>query len=343
VTTGAADTGDPAEAGLDPETLTLLTGSLRELFENELAAADVMAALSDMGWDDVRTIDPRAATTLLFTEHGRALARSRALDDAVLDELGDVLPDPAGRRAVMYPVAGDRTDRAAGGRTLRGVLLAPIDDAHDIVVLPAGAGDSATPFVIPAESVAAVAQPANGFDPGSGWLAVSGVAVEQATPIPAGQPWVRARAVAHRALAIELAAVCESALAMATEHVTSRQQFGRPIGAFQAVRHRLAEAHVEVSAARAAIEAAWSHSGEPDGGAWASRIAKQRAGRAQGLVFRHVLQVFGAVGLTMESDVHRYATRAAALDSLLDDGPTIAEQIGNDLLRGGLPHPVVEI
>jgi alkylation response protein AidB-like acyl-CoA dehydrogenase len=167
--------------------------------------------------------------------------------------------------------------------------------------------------------------------------------VEQATPTPAGRAWARARAVAHRALAIEIAAVCESALAMTTEHATSREQFGRPIGAFQAVRHRLAEAHVEICAARAAIEAAWSHAGDADGGAWAARLAKQRAGRAQGVVFRHVLQVFGAVGLTMESDVHRYATHAAVLDALLDSDSTIAEQIGNDLLRGGLPHPVVEI
>jgi alkylation response protein AidB-like acyl-CoA dehydrogenase len=129
---------------------------------------------------------------------------------------------------------------------------------------------------------------------------------------------------------------------MAVAHTSSREQYGRPIASFQAVRHRLAEAHVWITAARTTVETAWTLAGG-DGAAWAARIAKLRAGRAQADVLRHTVQVLGAMGLTLESDMHRHVTRAAALDALLGDHRSLAEAAGADLLAGADARPLAEI
>jgi alkylation response protein AidB-like acyl-CoA dehydrogenase len=127
-------------------------------------------------------------------------------------------------------------------------------------------------------------------------------------------------------------------LELARQHSLSREQFGRPIASFQAVRHRLAESHVAITEIGSTLDAAWA-----DGGAWAATIAKLRAGRAQAEVMRHAVQVLGAMGLTGESEMHRYVARADALDALLGGHRMLAEQVGRALLSGAPTHPVVEV
>jgi len=330
-------------SGLDAETRELLAGSLRELLAAHTDAASIAAALAELGWDEVWAGDPATATTLLFTEHGRALATSRVLDDVLLAELAPALPAPTGPRAVLYPHPADKGDLVACGAPLRGLLLGRLDGVAEVVV-PAVDADSAVLLVVPAAKFADATAPTGGFDPQSGWLAVArGPVPDGISPVRAADAWTRAQAAGHRALATEIAGVCEAALALATAHTAARWQYGRPIASFQAVRHRLAEAHVAVVAARTTVEAAWAMAGEPDGGAWAARIAKLRAGRAQADVLRHTVQVLGAMGLTLESEMHRFVTRAAALDALLGDHLSLAEATGTELLAGTEPHPVVEI
>ncbi|HVW45057.1 MAG TPA: acyl-CoA dehydrogenase family protein, partial [Amycolatopsis sp.] len=136
----------------------------------------------------------------------------------------------------------------------------------------------------------------------------------------------------------EISGVCQAALDLAAGHTSARVQYGRPIASFQAVRHRLAECHVAIADIASILDAAWA-----DGGAWAAAIAKVRAGRAQAEVMRHGVQVLGAMGLTGESEMHRYVTRAAALDALLGGHRLLTGRIGRTLLSGAPADPVVEV
>ncbi|WP_409330005.1 acyl-CoA dehydrogenase family protein [Trujillonella humicola] len=325
---------------LDAATGELLAGSLRELFASLTDGRRLGAELDELGWAEVRAEDPAWATTLLFAEHGRALATSRALDDALLAELAPVLPAPDRPRAVLHPDLAGGEVPAPAGAPLRGLLLGDLADVAEVVVPVSTAGGTGVLVVAPAALAAALA-PATGFDDAPGWQRVTGAAVA-GEPVPAAAEWERALAAGRRALAAELIGVCEAALALAVAHTCARVQYGRAIGSFQAVRHRLSEAFVAVQSARSTLGTAWVAAGRPDA-AWAARLAKLRAGRAQAEVMRHVVQVHGAMGLTRESDVHRFVTRAAVLDGLLGSSRELTAAVGADLLAGADPLPVVEI
>jgi alkylation response protein AidB-like acyl-CoA dehydrogenase len=123
-------------------------------------------------------------------------------------------------------------------------------------------------------------------------------------------------AVAATAYAAGLAA---RVLEMSVAHACDRRQFGRPIGAFQAVAHRCAEMRAAVDAVRLlALQGAWAL----DQGAEAElepAAAKAYAGQAVREVFVHAHQVHGAVGFSMEHDLQLFTRRAKAFE--LSFGP----------------------
>jgi hypothetical protein len=327
---------------LDAATTELLAGSLRELLGSLSGGGELGPALAALGWAEVFADDPATATTLLFTEHGRALVSSRALDDVLFAELEPALPPAAGARALLYPHPADGADPAPLDGPLRGVLLGPLDGLDEVVV-PATADGTSVLVTVAAADLAGASGPATGFDRGSAWHTVAGPRPSGGDPVPAPVAWTRAVAAGRRALAAEIIGVCESALALAAAHTTDRVQYGRPIASFQAVRHRLAETYVAVTAAHAVLDAAWTAAGAADGGAWAATAAKLQAGRAQATAMRHLVQVCGAMGLSHESDLHRHVTRAAALDALLAGHLALAESAGAALLAGADVDPVVEL
>jgi len=126
-----------------------------------------------------------------------------------------------------------------------------------------------------------------------------------------------------RALAAEIIGVAERALDLAVEHTSSRRQFNAPIAAFQAVRHRLADAYVAIAAARALLDASFA-----DGSGAAAIAAKARAGRAHQLVSACAVQVCGAMGATFEHPLHRYVNRGAVLDGLLGSSAELTLALG---------------
>jgi len=107
---------------------------------------------------------------------------------------------------------------------------------------------------------------------------------------------------------------------MTVEYAKERQQFGQPIGGFQAVKHHLASAHLAVEfAAPAVYRAAWSLAhGEPTVGRDVS-MAKAMAGDAAEQAARTALQVHGAIGYTFESDLHLWMKRVWALSPAWGD------------------------
>jgi alkylation response protein AidB-like acyl-CoA dehydrogenase len=103
--------------------------------------------------------------------------------------------------------------------------------------------------------------------------------------------------------AIELLGLCESALALALEHVKTRRQFGQPLGSFQALQHRLADNFVDLELNRSLLYrvcVAWDA-----GGALPAMIAaaKARAARVASEIMRNTLQLHGAIGYTDEHDI----------------------------------------
>jgi hypothetical protein len=302
---------------VDAEETDLLTESLRELFAED--AADVAERLRELGWDDVAASDLAEATTLLFTQKGRALSNAALLDAVVLPLVTADLPGGplGGAVAVCYPYPGTGSLPSSTGVATTGILLRrpapderlviPVADDDGVCLAVAGAGD----FTV---------TPLPSLDPESGWWAVTGP-----TP-PArydGDSWPTALAAARRALAAEIIGVAERVLELAAEHTGSRRQFGAPIAAFQAVRHRLADGYVAVAAARALLDASFA-----DGSDVAGLAAKACAGRAHELVSANAVQVCGAMGATLEHPLHRYVNRGTVLDALLGSGIELTAELG---------------
>ncbi|MFJ7077735.1 acyl-CoA dehydrogenase family protein [Streptomyces sp. NPDC098781] len=118
---------------------------------------------------------------------------------------------------------------------------------------------------------------------------------------------------AAAALACEAVGAADRALERTVEYVRQREQFGRPIGSFQAVKHRLADVYVAVQAARsAAYYAAWAgpHGERVGGLALAQALEALRIASAEGI------QLHGGIGFTWEHEAHLYFKRAAG-DELL--------------------------
>jgi alkylation response protein AidB-like acyl-CoA dehydrogenase len=114
------------------------------------------------------------------------------------------------------------------------------------------------------------------------------------------------------ALAAEIAGLLDSAIASTVTYVSERKQFGRPLGSFQGMRHRLAEATVRAGGARwLALMAA--DSGDPGDAALAAHFAQDAA---TGIVY-DLHQFFGAMGVTLEHPLHLWTYRLKALLSEL--------------------------
>jgi alkylation response protein AidB-like acyl-CoA dehydrogenase len=126
---------------------------------------------------------------------------------------------------------------------------------------------------------------------------------------------------ARTAVAADLVGVAARALARTVEHVRTREQFGRPIGAFQAVKHRLADAYVAVERARSLTYRAAMLLDDPDaaGVPVAAALAKAAASEAAVLVAKAGVQLHGAVGMTWEHDMHLFLRRARQGALLLGD------------------------
>ncbi|HKH88713.1 MAG TPA: acyl-CoA dehydrogenase family protein [Acidimicrobiales bacterium] len=114
--------------------------------------------------------------------------------------------------------------------------------------------------------------------------------------------------------AAQLLGLSQTMLDMTVAHVAGRHQFGVPVGSFQAVKHRLADALTELSFARPVVyRAAWSLSvGDSDAPAHVS-MAKAMASDTAEVVGRAALQCHGAIGYSSEYDLHLFLKRAWAL------------------------------
>jgi alkylation response protein AidB-like acyl-CoA dehydrogenase len=113
------------------------------------------------------------------------------------------------------------------------------------------------------------------------------------------------------ALALEAAGITQRALEFAVEHARTREQFGRPIGVYQAVSHPLATTYVEAELARSlAYWAAWCVAEGDDQLPVAAAAAKSYAGDVAVAACERAIQVLGGIGFTWEHPLHTYYKRA---------------------------------
>lgn len=163
---------------------------------------------------------------------------------------------------------------------------------------------------------------------------VCGSAIDDELPIrvvPEGEPVPRdALAAGWLALGWWLAGTSRAMLSLARQHALDRVQFGRRIGSFQAIRHRLAETLVAIEGAEATLHAA---ADEPDH--LACLLAKAAAGQAALTSARHCQQVLGGIGFTAEHRLHHHVKRSLVLDGLLGSSRELTREAGKALRANG--------
>ena len=122
------------------------------------------------------------------------------------------------------------------------------------------------------------------------------------------------------AASAQLVGIADRLIALAAEHARQREQFGKPIGSFQAVKHLLADALLAVDFARPVVyRAAWSVARDVETRARDVSMAKAYASDAATAAARRALQVHGAIGYTWEHDLHLWMKRAWSLSTAWGD------------------------
>ncbi|MGQ4601308.1 acyl-CoA dehydrogenase family protein [Nocardia sp. R6R-6] len=140
----------------------------------------------------------------------------------------------------------------------------------------------------------------------------------EAAAVPADPVAVdRALAAAALCLAAEQVGAAEAVLRMTVDYALVRHQFGRPIGSFQAVKHRCADMFVDVERARTAVLVATAEHIGDHADPVDALLAAQTASRSFGRVARSAVQVHGAIGFTWEHDVPRFLKRALSTAALV--------------------------
>ncbi len=159
---------------------------------------------------------------------------------------------------------------------------------------------------------------------------------EAARPLCSSEalPAIRARSLA--ALACEAVGVGVRALELAVAHARERVQFGRPIGAYQAVAHPLADVYVELELARSlAWWAAWSIGADDPGAVVAAAAAKATASDAAVASCERAIQTLGGSGFTWESPLNGLYRRALGIRSWEASGETLRAEVALHVIDEG--------
>jgi hypothetical protein len=345
---------------IDAADIGLLQAGVQRAFGSGAATDGVDQALDDLGWREALAAEGATIVPLLFAAKGGAAGAGTAMDDLLAVALG---AQPGADVSVVQPEPGLRAlpglISASGGLRVRGAgTTRLLRGGTAIVAVSAASGQSR---LVEADAADLVLRPVGGIDPEFGLVTVSADSVP-CRPVPepapgsgplpgsvaspAGTRWSAVTAVAQLAISFELAGAARAMLELTREHALTRVQFGHPIGAFQAVRHRLADSLVAVEGMAAAAQAAWQASGYlagpagPDAHVLAA-IAKAVAGRNARTVARNCQQVLAGVGFTAEHPFHHYVRRVLLLDELFGSAAELTRELGRDLLQARrLPAPI---
>jgi alkylation response protein AidB-like acyl-CoA dehydrogenase len=318
-----------------------IKSTARELLEarGSLAGARAIAEGGEPDgalWDELRGLGwPGIAVD---EEHG-GLGLGVVELCAVLEELGyglgavPLLSNAVAGLAIA--TAGSDEQRArwlpgiASGEA-RGAAGAPelVPDAQGAAVIVL-LGD-AVPVVVPAEEARIEPRPTIDATRPTGRV----IAGDDARALPGDAGPVRD--IAATAVAAELLGIAQRALDVGVAYAKERHQFDRPIGAYQAVSHRLATMLREVECARSTVYwAAWAAGADPAALPMAASVAKSQASAGALAVTRGAIQVLGGIGFTWEHDAHLLLKRAHVDAELAGDARSHQDRI-TELLAGQL-------
>ncbi|HEU5417601.1 MAG TPA: acyl-CoA dehydrogenase family protein [Streptosporangiaceae bacterium] len=262
---------------------------------------------------------------------------------ALEEEDSDDLAVPAARAEPAgsgWVLSGVKTAVIAGAGA--GLLLVPASVAarQDGSGGPAGAGrDGAAVFLIePGDAgVSVEPQQLTGASAARVVLDRAELAADRVLGSPAAGPqvlaWLTGRGTAGLC-ALQLG-VLERALELTAQYARERQQFGRPIGSFQAVAQRLADAYIDVEAVRLTMwQAAWRLEAGLDAGAEVA-MAKFWAAEAGHRVAHTAVHVHGGTGVDLSGPVQRYFLAAKHHEFALGGATAQLRRLGDLLAAGG--------
>lgn len=286
----------------------------------------------------------RLAAPSAFGSALAALALARTPEAPVAKEFAPALVDGGARAAVAVSAGtvvahdghGD-TAFVASGTTP--VLMGDRD--ADVLVL--AAEQRATPvwFAVPAARVRLTV--ADGFDLGRPALTAELDAVPVAPEAVLGSDEVPE--LAATLVAAEASGVAAWCVRTACDHARVREQFGRPVGAFQAVQHLCAEmlCQAESAAALAWDAARAADAGDREQLTVAATVAAAGAPDAAVAAAKDCIQVLGGIGFTWEHDAHRYLRRAVALRQWLGGARRWRRRAGELTLEGARRRVGVDV
>lgn len=252
-----------------------------------------------------RAIAPTAFSSSVF------LAIEAILHGGDTEQKKRTLPSLASGDLIgTFALAGEGVVES-GGQISGSIMPVPDGDVAHLVVL--AIGDRLVFVDLLAPGVRR--DPIRSIDPTRSMVHIQldGVAAE---PLAAGVDHVLDRAAVL--YAFEQLGGAQRCLEMAIEYAKSRYAFGRPIGSFQAIKHRLADVYVAVERARSScFYGAWAAASDAPELAEAACLARLAATDAFRFAAEENVQVHGGIGFTWECDAHLFVKRAIALGSAL--------------------------
>lgn len=313
---------------MDAEDLAQVTDSLRRAVQGADATDDIRRSVAEFGWHELLKDEAEAAVATMFALQGELLLPASFLDDVLVAASGLTPLDDV---RVLLPRAGSLEPTS----TLEGSVV------HLAGVLRSGEGG---PLLVPClrdgKLVLAMCvapgplEAAGTIDESAGWVGLEAdveVGELLAEGEDAASTWERMSATGQRALAQELVAVGGEMLRLTVEHVTAREQFGQALGAFQAVKHKLADVRLWQEVATLSAEAAWE-----DCGAESAALAKAAACRFTRTARENCQQLLGGMGFTWEHPFHTYLRRALVLEPLLGGASAQHKWLGEALRERGV-------
>jgi alkylation response protein AidB-like acyl-CoA dehydrogenase len=285
---------------------------VREVAENGVDPTPLWQAYIDAGWTELTDPENAVELAIVLEELGRSTDPTPFL--ATLTQFAPLVGDrfdPQQAGAAIYD--GITSYRDADGWVLNGTARHVLDaDRADRLAVVTEGGV----FVVDASQ--ATVRRSEVFDPVLHIADVSLADVRLPDSERLHADAEKARHIALMGMAITTVGACQRIIDLALEHVKQRQQFGVAIGSFQAVQHKAVDMHVATERARAlSYFAALTISADDPRRRLAAAMAKAAAGECQGVVFRHGLQLFGAMGFTWENDLQFALKRAKAGELML--------------------------
>jgi alkylation response protein AidB-like acyl-CoA dehydrogenase len=284
---------------------------VREAAEARKADQALWKEICELGWPGIAIADEHGGQGLgivelaiLCEELGYACAPVPFLSNAIA---GLVIQAGGSDEQRSRWLPGIASGEGRGAAALEPREPALVADAEGAAVLVVPSGDEG----VLVEAAEAEIEPLELIDATRSYARVS---ASGGDPLPVETGMYPAMV----AVAAELVGLAQRAMEMAVDYAKEREQFGRPIGAYQAVSHRCADMLWDTEEARSlTLYAAWCADAEPESLPAAAHMAKARAADAGWSVTAAALQVLGGIGFTWEHDLQFLLKRAKVDGELL--------------------------